>query len=64
MRRVGNELLYFSRQESSVTTASAKNLGDISSKDVDKVIRQGKRTRQFIRSHDDDSSSTDPVSVS
>ena len=50
-------------QEHSVTTASAKNLGDISSKDVDKVIRQGKRTRQFIRTHDDDSSSTDPVSI-
>jgi hypothetical protein len=50
-------------QERSVTTASAKNLGDISSKDVDKVIRHGKRTRQFIRNHDDDSSSTDPVSI-
>ena len=50
-------------QEKSVTTASARNLGDISSTDVDKVIRQGKRTRQFIRSQDDDSSSTDPVSI-
>ena len=50
-------------QEKSVTTASAKNMGDISSKDVDKIIRHGKRTRQFIRAHDDDSSSTDPVSI-
>jgi hypothetical protein len=50
-------------QERTVTTASARNLGDISAKDVDKVIRHGKRTRQFIRSHDDDSSSTDPLSI-
>ena len=50
-------------QAKSVTTASAKNMGDISSKDVDKIIRHGKRTRQFIRAHDDDSSSTDPISI-
>lgn len=49
--------------ENSITTASGTNLGDLSVKDIDKVVQQGRSVKSLVRAYDTEDDLTSAVAL-